>query len=709
MNLLSKNILVIASIAASISSLAHAGTVLRLNVGRVESKQVESLMSAQAGNLSGPQDLIIQFKNLITEKDKAELKAMGAEIFGYLPDDALMVRAPIAKIQQWRTHKAIEAVLPFKADYKVSTSFGAASIFNKEEQTSILVKTFKANETRDIAVKIKSLAQSTVHYADGKSIVAVVPRGMVRAVAAFQGVEHIQPYVEMKSMHMVFDEGTPTPIVQGTGDYTDLNDYETGTKVANFDPAWAMGYKGRNQVVAMADTGLDMGENQLTGDFKDAVLKGYIFGLFSKAWDDPMGHGTHVAGSILGRGTASGGKIRGGAYEASLIPEAMWSPMMKNLTVPSKIQDLFSKAYADGARVHSNSWGSARNFGAYDNYASSLDEFTFNNPDMLIIFAAGNSGIDANKDGRIDPNSVSSPGTSKNALTVGASENLISTGGIQSPINKLRSAADHWSAEPIASSYISDNINGLAMFSSRGPTVDGRTKPEIVAPGTNILSNRSHVVGASPLWGAYNVDYAYSGGTSMATPLVAGGAAVVRQVLQEKFQLASPSAALLKATLLHTAIDMFPGQYGEVGVARGQELATRRPNSDEGYGRMDVGSAANLSSNTHFVDDKSGLAQGEEHSFTVILNGSGSLLVNMVYTDAPASPDAAVALVNDLDLTLTGNGQNVAPSDHVNNNEVIELSNLPAGSYTLTVKAPKVPQGQNGRQPYALVYTAREN
>ncbi len=706
MNLLSKSILII----FSMFSLAQAGTVLRLNTGAIESKRVESLMSTQAGNPAIPQDLIVQFKNAITEKDKAELKALGAEIFGYLPDDALMVRATILKLQQWRSHADVEAILPFKADYKVSTSFEPASTFSRDEQTVILVKSFKAAETKDIASKIKKIDQSTVHVADGNSIVAVVPRGMVRDVAALQGVEHVQPYIEMKPMHMTFDgDESGITLPQGAGDYSDINGYETGTKVMGFDAAWAMGYKGHGQIVSMADTGLDMGEGQITADFKDAVIKGYVFGLFSKSWDDPMGHGTHVAGSILGRGISSGGKIHGGAYEASFIPEGMWSPMMKNLTVPSKIQDLFSKAYADGARVHSNSWGSARSFGAYDNYASSVDEFMFNNPDMLIVFAAGNSGVDKNKDGRIDPNSVGSPGTAKNALTVGASENLLSTGGIQVPISKLRAAPEEWSAEPIYSSYLSDNINGLAMFSSRGPTVDGRTKPEIVAPGTNILSNRSHVTGASPLWGAYNEDYAYSGGTSMSTPLVAGGAAVVRQILQEKFQIASPSAALLKATLLHTAVDMYPGQYGEVGVSHGQELATRRPNFDEGYGRMDVSNAAKLSNSTHFVDNKNGLSQGEQEAFTLVLSKPGTILANMVYTDAPASPDAAVALVNDLDITLTGAGQSVSPNDHVNNNEVIELANLPAGSYTITVKATKVPQGKNGKQPYALVYTAREN
>lgn len=705
MKTLSNVILVLATTAVF---SAQAGTVLRLNSGTVDTKHTESLLLSAQTNLLASQDLIVQFKNPITEKDKAELKALGAEIFGYLPDDALMVRGSAAKLKNLRQKTAVQAILPMKADYKLSTSFGAVSIFNKEEQTAIIVRTFKNNETKDIATKIKNLGQSQVYSAEGKSIVAVVPRGFVYTVAALQGVEHVQPYVEMKPLHMSFNEGQSIFTPQGAGDYTDLDGSESGTKVMNFEGAWAAGLTGRNQIVAMADTGLDGGEASLSADFNGAIVKGYAFGLFSKTWDDPMGHGTHVAGSILGRGTASGGKLRGGAFDARFVPQSMWSPMMKNLTVPSKLQDLFTTSYADGARVHSNSWGAARNFGAYDTFASTVDDFMFNNPEMLVIFAAGNSGVDANKDGRIDSGSISSPGTAKNVLTVGASENLTKTGGIQVPISQLRAGKDSWGAEPIYSSFISDNANGVAMFSSRGPTTDGRTKPEIVAPGTNILSARSHVKDASELWGAYNSEYVYSGGTSMSTPLVAGGAAVVRQVLQEKFQATAPSAALLKAALLHNAVDMFPGQYGEVGAARGQELLTRRPNSDEGYGRLDVSLAAQMGANTQIVDNKTGLGQGEQETFTVTLNKPGQILVNMVYTDAPASPDAAVALVNDLDVTLTGNGQNAGSKDRVNNHEIIELGNLPAGTYTLTVQGVKVPQGKNGKQPYAMVYTARE-
>jgi serine protease AprX len=703
---LSKSILGMAVSIATLSTLsAQAGTTLRLNAGNIETKAVETIKGIQQ---QGSQDLIIQFKNPITEGDKASLRHVGAEIFGYLPDDALMIRASFTKIQQWRGGHAVEAVVPFAPEYKLSTAFGAASVFNKDEQQAIVVKTFKAGETQDIALKIKNLPQSVVYSADGKSIVASVPRSALHDVASFLGVEHVQPYAEMIPMHMNFSEDAMSFTPQGAGDYSDITGAETGTKVMNFDGAWTAGLTGRNQIVAMADTGLDLGEGKLSSDFTGAVLQGQIFGLFSKSWEDPMGHGTHVSGSILGRGTASGGKLHGGAYDAQFVPQGMWSPMMKNLTVPSKITDLFEKAFAAGARIHSNSWGSPRNLGAYDAMASSVDEYMFNNQDMLVLFAAGNSGMDMDKDGRIDPGSVCSPGTAKNTLTVGASENVMSTGGIQVPVSKLRAAKDDWSAEPIYSSFLSDNINGVAMFSSRGPTTDGRTKPEIMAPGTNILSTRSHVVGSSDLWGAYNADYTYSGGTSMATPLAAGAAAVTRQMLQDKAHVATPSAALLKATMMHTAVDMYPGQYGEVGAAKGQELLTRRPNSDEGYGRLDLTRVAQAADSTQFVDNRTGVGQGEKATLTFTLSKPGSLLANLVYMDAPGSPDAAVALVNDLDLTLSG-PQSASPQDRKNNNEIIELSNLPAGTYTLTVEGFKVPQGKGGKQPYALVYTAREN
>ncbi|MBV2168014.1 MAG: S8 family serine peptidase [Bdellovibrio sp.] len=702
----------ITTMAALSVSVAQAGTVLKLNAGAIDTNKITNNYAASWMMEAQETEYIVQFKKAITEQDKAQVKSQ-FEVFGYLPDDALVVRGTYAGLLSFKnSHSGVQAVVKYSPSYKVSTHFSVASVFNKNSVESILVKTFKASEAEAIANKIAKLnPQVELQVVDGESIMALVPRGLVTQVAALTGVEHVQPTPEIESFHFLMDENVAGDVkASAAGDYSDLTGDEPGTRVMKFDAAWALGYTGRGQTVSMADTGLDSGDvNSIHQDFAGGVLSGYPFGLWSKTWDDPMGHGTHVAGSVMGRGTASKGLLKGGAYEAKMVAEGMWSPMMKNLSVPSKLGDLFAKAYADGARIHTNSWGGARTFGAYDNFAVQVDEWLYANPDMLVLFAAGNSGSDKNKDGRIDANSMASPGTAKNVLTVGASENKVSTGGIQVPISKLRAAKDEWPAEPIYSDYISNNENGIAMFSSRGPTQDGRVKPDIVAPGTNILSVKSQTKDASDLWGAYNKDYVWSGGTSMATPLTAGAVAVARQILVEKLGIQNPSAALMKATMIHTAVDMYPGQFGEIGAARGQEILTRRPNSDEGYGRVDVSNIVNLGSQTKLIDNRQGVAQGAEVSYEFTLSKAGSLYANLVWTDAPGSSNAAQALVNDLDLVLTlPNGQTLSMNDHINNLEMIEKSGLPAGAYKLTVKGYKIPQAKNGAQAYALVYTAKE-
>lgn len=712
MNHLVKRLAVTTAVAALSISAAKAGTVLKLNAGSINTDKMVSAFSTAWSSENGATEYIVQFKKAITEQHKRKLRKQ-FEIFGYLPEDALVVRGTYAQLTAFKnSNPDVQAVIKYLPNYKASKFFNAISVFNKNSLESILVKTFKASEAKTIADKILGLnTQVKLEVVAGKNIVAYVPRGLVLQVAAITGVDHVQPTPEIESFHFAMDKNLVADVgATAAGDYSDLSGYESGTKVMKFDSAWAMGYAGRGQTVSMADTGLDTGDlKTIHQDFAGGVISGYPFGLWGKTWDDPMGHGTHVAGSVMGRGTASNGLLKGGAYQAGMVAEGMWSPMLKNLSVPSKLGDLFTKAYIDGARIHTNSWGAAKNFGSYDSFAVQVDEWMYSNPDMLVVFAAGNSGADKNKDGRIDANSMATPATAKNVMTVGASENNVSTGGIQVPISKLRAAQDEWPAEPIYSDYISNNENGMAMFSSRGPTADGRTKPDIVAPGTNILSVKSQVKDASDLWGAYNPNYAWSGGTSMATPLAAGAAAVTRQILIEKMGIVNPSAALVKATMLHTAVDMFPGQFGEIGQARGQELLNRRPNSDEGYGRVDVSNVVNLSQNTQLIDNREGVAQDKEISYEFTLTRAGSLYANLVWTDAPGSANASQALVNDLDLVLTmPNGEIVSMNDHINNLEMIEKFDLPAGVYKLTVKGQKIPFGRNGSQSYALVYTAKE-
>lgn len=709
---MSLKLLLALTVAGSVTT-TYAGTELKLARGTISTKNYSIMNSNILNNTQvvSHQEWIVQFKNHITESDKNFLRGMGFEIYSYLPEDALIIKGALSQIQKLNGANGIgiQAILPFESNMKISTMFGNLSALTAPTRQTMIVSLFDVKDAARVQSEIKALDKNILlQRTSGVSLVVNATRAQLSAIAAVNGVENIQPYVEMKPLHMIFNDegaGTADTPPAAKGDYTDLTGYETGTKIMNMDAAWALGLTGQNQIVGMADTGLDSGDaNNIHQDFTAAVHSGYAVGMYGKTWADPMGHGTHVAGSVLGRGTAAGGALKGAAYSAKMVVEGMWSPLLNNLSVPADLAGMFMKAYNDGARIHTNSWGAAANFGAYEKMASTVDKVMFENQDFLILFAAGNSGADKNKDGRIDENSIGTPGTAKNAITVGASENLLMTGGIQKKIGELRGSADEWPMPPITESRLSDNADGIAMFSSRGPTRDGRTKPDIMAPGTNIVSVHSQQPGVDPLWGLYNKDYAYSGGTSMACPLTAGAAAVTRQYLIEKAGIKTPSAALVKAALLNTAYDMYPGQYGEVGTAHGQEIITHRPNNDEGYGRVDMARMVGLSSAPNImVDERAGVATGETKEIQFKFEKAGKLEVNLVWTDAPGSANASKALVNDLDMEVVlPDGKVLTNNDQINNHSFV-TGDVTAGAVTIRVKGVNVPMGLAGKQPFAVV------
>ncbi len=166
---------------------------------------------------------------------------------------------------------------------------------------------------------------------------------------------------------------------------------------------------------------------------------------------------------------------------------------------------------------------------------------------MIVLFAAGNDGTDDTWT-NVLYDTISSPGTAKNCITVGASEN-----------NRPSIHA------------MADNPNEIAIFSSRGWCEDGRIKPDIVAPGTFILSTKSSKAPVDNFWSGYNDYYAYMGGTSMATPLTAGAVAVAREYMQTEWSH-TPSPAMMKAAIINGATDI---GYGV-------------PSEDQGWGRVSL-------------------------------------------------------------------------------------------------------------------------
>lgn len=679
----------LAIVGLLLPQVLEAGEVIRLkSVGIVPSATIASTSTVQKEHGL----FFLQWKGAIREEEKSAVRALGIELLQYFPDDAFLVQASRAALDNASQLSFIANYVAYEPAMKMEPELSQNGIFSFDRMVKVSVQLRPgASEAATLAKLYQGVAVG------GGVIVGETTVGQLWELAKSEDVVWLERYLDMTTFDFKLDAAVST-----TGTQTG---YESGVKILKPELAYSMGLTGAGQVVAFADTGLDTGNlSTLLPDFQGQVKGGFAVGLGGTSWGDPMNHGTHVAGSIAGAGVSSNGLIRGTGFGAQLVAQGMWSDMMNNI-MPPTIPKLFEGAYKEGARIHSDSWGAPNSKGRYDNWAALADGWIFQNPDFLPVFAAGNDGSDTNKDGVIDEGSVSSPGSAKNVLTVGASKNFLMEGGIQRKMIELRNGKDKWGVEPVASSMLSENEKGMAAFSSRGPTADGRLKPEVVAPGTNIVSARSKHPKAKPedSWGIYDDNYLFMGGTSMATPITAGAMAVIRQQLVQKLGTESVSAAMLKATVANTAEDLFPGQFGLRST--GQEQPTPRPNNHQGWGRVNLETLVNA--NLQLVDEKVGLKTGDVRSVRVT-KGANPLKITLAYSDAPASANAQKTLVNNLDLMVVGpDGKQYFPNgksspDSVNNMEQIDIADG-SGSFEVKVMGNNIPQGKNGAQPFALV------
>ena len=492
------------------------------------------------------------------------------------------------------------------------------------------------------------------------------------------------------------------------------------TQMAGINTAWNA-LDGTGIVVAVADTGLDNGINNtnMHPDFRDHIQGIHSYGISPDtqpfvntpyndgASDLDSGHGTHVAGSVLGDGTQSSGAIKGMAPEAQLYMQAIevytdWTTSAENtygvtdgyeLTgIPDDLSTLFDDAAFNNTNIHTNSWGSSV-AGQYTTSSMQADYSARNHSEMLILFAASNDGVDTDSggDGEIDLGSLGSPASAKNVLTVGASENdrpsITSTWGSWWPSD--------YSKNPVFSDKMADDSEGMAAFSSRGPTLDSRLKPDVSAPGTFILSAKSRST-TDTGWGAYtNTDYTYMGGTSMATPITAGASALIYQHLIDNLGHSNPSSALVKGIIAASAHDM-TGQYGSATNGAGETA----PNNHEGWGLLDLDRAVNST----WVDDES-VSTGDNRNWKITVpSGAPDLKIMVSWTDPASSPSNSVHLVNDIDFAVKSpSGVWTEYGNDRDNLIGATISSPASGQWEIHVNGTNIPSGP---QHFSMVIDA---
>ncbi|HET9912177.1 MAG TPA: S8 family serine peptidase, partial [Anaerolineales bacterium] len=711
---------------------------------------------------------IVQFAGPIEQPWKDAVSAEGAEVLDYIPDFAFKVRMNPSIAKRVQKLGFVNEVIPFRPEFKLGRDLkrdGEINLYRvRVERGSdfAAVRALVARtgtevlhfETMPVA-KDELAAKSSATPEEGIMIVAA-DGSFVDSIAAVDDVASISNYYLNETMSK--ESGPAT---------NDSARDIIGATVAN-----SRGYDGSSQIAAVSDTGLgggtaatahaDIPSSRIVAIYNWPGVTNTCFQTITNdgSIDVDSGHGTHTAGSVLSGGEP-GGQGRGVAPAASLVFQSTenwatistycqifggWPANGYFLTgIPDDLKTMYQQAYNAGARIHSNSWGSAV-AGDYTVDSANTDSFVWTNRDMVITFSAGNEGIDANANGVVDNDSIGSPATAKNVLTIGASENAradnwacdtsltytshdayqtgqtcTSMGGNQ--VNYLGTWGSRYgsdfSAEPLFSDVTAGNPQQMASWSSRGPVDDTRIKPDVVAPGSWILSASSNMyqegygTTVNPQNGAYqwdgwgmpyNSQYKYMGGTSMSNPIAAGGVTVVRDYYNKAHSV-NASAALVKATVINSAVDM--ADENNDG-ANDNDFAI--PNVHEGWGRINLDAATD--GTIQFVDEGTGLATGGSQSFTVNSTG-GPLKVTVVWSDYPSTDTASINLVNDLDLTVTGPSGtfrgNVfsggwsatgGSADRRNNVENVYVQNAAAGIYTVTVAGFNVP---NGPQKFALV------
>ncbi len=416
---------------------------------------------------------------------------------------------------------------------------------------------------------------------------------------------------------------------------------------------WDLGLTGANVYIGHIDGRIDEASCYFNDPDGDPVGANHRKIKFWQGGSGTDSHGTHTAGSAAGDDRPNGGNgtYKGMAPDAFLVHHG-------NFPGSSQMLTYLNRAHTNGGRIHTNSWGNDGTT-AYNAWCRDIDAYSHDNEDGVVMFAVTNGS------------NLKNPENAKSCVAVGAT-----------------------------SKTNPENIGS----GGRGPTSDGRRKPEVFAPGCSTRSASTANCGTTTMCG-----------TSMASPVVAGGAALVKQYFEDGYYPSGsananhalvPSGSLLRAMLANAGQDM-------TGVSK-------YPNRNEGWGRI------LLDNSVFFTGDNRRMrmvdlrhANGISHGQTLqkklnIPNGVTQMRLTLAFADEPGSSGASQPVVNNLDIVAiapdgtyyvgnqhdnTNGGQadaNPATSDEKNTLEQIILYAPMSGRWTFQVIGTDVPVGPQG-------------
>ncbi len=696
-----------AGIVVALAAVALSATAANPPGGRVHLRSgvIDASRAGTAVPTAGPGEAgrwVVRFLEAPGWPQRGALEAAGARVVAPLPDQAFLVDVPAGRAVALSQIAGVEWAVPYLAQDKIAPEIRTASRPETGgDDVAVVLHLFGDADPHAVASELSAAGLRVTGAGRGGRFGRIV---LLAGPAELRGA-----VLDLAGRNDVFWIGRRSRRTLANDNSIWVG--QSGLYAGMTTPVFDHGIYGAGQVAAVLDTGLDADmcyfrdpvlglplTNIGSGTAVDPSHRKVLAVDFLWSSDDPanpthwdnQGHGSHVAGTLAGDnfsnpvvhdtgdGMAPAAKlvIQDAGYATDNCGD------LPGIGCPvTNLNPVFQQAYDQGARVHSNSWNDNENAAVQNNYSDAsqdVDEFMWNHPDFLIVFACGNHALGGT-------GTIGSPSTAKNGMATGGT-------------------------------YGGSNAEYLSDISAWGPTDDGRIKPDVLFPGASIQSaaNDGNVT-------TNNCSTRGMTGTSMTAPGVSGMALLTREYFMNGWYPTgapvpangfTPTAALLKAMLVNSAVP--------IGWdAEGRPITI--PSDEQGWGRVLLDNAL------HFAGDSRGLwiadAAGSFTSptdapvvFQLEMEDTGEpLKVTLAWTDYPSTPAAATHLLNDLDLRVDGpsggfwgnnffKGVSVdhgAP-DRLNNLEQVLIKDPAPGVYSIQVSPHAIPAGP---QSFALVVT----
>ncbi|HEX9969997.1 MAG TPA: S8 family serine peptidase, partial [Acidimicrobiales bacterium] len=649
-------------IAEQMAKEAGSHTMVRVAAGAFDPLDGVPAVPASLRAPAGSRYALVQVEYPSTAAVQDAMRAAGAELLGVLPDVTYVVRADAADLDRVRDIEGVRWVGPYHPAYKL-----APGVEKVEPGRRLRAWPHAGIDGTTFAAALRAVPGVSAVTATKRVTSFEAPASALAAVARIDDVQWVEvaPRYELHNRNALWvtDTGerdklaaTAPGRLDGTGQTAAVADTgvnyipdDNARAQAAFSDCNAAGQcKLADYVQATpGDLPAELATVRSTGQ-RHRKMAGY-FNLTddTKARSqEGSWHGTHVSGSVAadypdangGYGTRNR-EADGIAVGARLVFQDVESEGGLG-GLPESPYDLFNQVYdlnkngqydpLEDARTHNNSYGAI--YPEVDaGGATDADAFIRDHPDMTVVFSAANSGPDA-------ASLAGGPQVSKNTITSCASAN---------------------GRQPMVSP------DSAASFSSHGPTLDGRVKPDVCTPGQ---------INVSPKGGTVNEDH-YLQGTSMSGPMLVGLVTLVRQYFWDGYGPAgtagfargarslsrrhNPSAALVKAVTINSAQRMRGVYTGDDGTDRAQD--GQWPSSGQGWGKVELDKSLYFEGDDRGLyavdvpnDTTNGFATGQQVTHFVDVAPGQPLDISLTWTDPASALGAGTpTLVNDLDLTVT--------------------------------------------------------